>query len=151
MHYTALLPPGTHLLDLSELYQLVVCSFAPNHGRREHLFQRLKAFLNYFRLLGFNPAEIYLDGSFLTSKTNPSDIDILLVLNMGEVAALPRKVQDLLYKEFGDGAAKSKFECEVVLAPSADFRMIENRLNFFRNLDAKSTFKKKGIVKLKEL
>jgi len=147
--YEPLLQKGIHEMTVEQLYECCVSSFSPNHARREHLFLQLTDFLIYFQSLGFSPAEVWVDGSFLTQKPEPGDIDLLITVNMGEVALLPRSVQDLMFTEFGNGPAKRQFECEVLLAPSADQEMINERLKFFSNLNQRNTFKKKGIIKLK--
>ncbi|HEX2898740.1 MAG TPA: hypothetical protein VHS96_03375 [Bacteroidia bacterium] len=149
MLHEPLLPKGDHELTLEQVYSICVEGFTPINERREHLFVQFTDFLIYFRELGFRPHEIWIDGSFVTKKPDPGDIDLLIVLNMGEVAQLPRAVQDMIFAEFGRGPASRKFECDAHLAPSTDGERIKYYLNLFRNLSNKNTFKKKGIIKLK--
>lgn len=135
-------------MTIDQVYKVCVERFAPNQQRREVLFLQLTDFLIYFGNLGFKPAEVWIDGSFLTEKPEPGDIDLLIVVHMGEVAKLPRSTQDLLFTEFGQGPTKRRFECEVLVAASTDSELLTETLRFFRNLSSRNTFKKKGLVKL---
>lgn len=67
-----LLPPGTHDATMSE----IELQFGPNPHRR-NLIQQLRRLVALARRLGF-VREIYVDGSFVTGRTDPNDIDIVL-------------------------------------------------------------------------
>jgi hypothetical protein len=149
MRYEPLLPKGDHVLTLEEVYSICVEAFHPQNARREKLFLRFTEFIIYFRGLGFKPQEIWIDGSFVTSKPEPGDIDLLIILHMGEVAMLPRDVQDKIFTEFGSGPAKRNFECDAHISPSTDSERIDYYLSLFRNFQKGSSFRKKGIIKLK--
>lgn len=149
MNPKALLEKGTHELTLDEVHTLCVAAFEPHNRRREALFVQFTDFLIYFKSLGFNPVEIWIDGSYLTDKLETGDIDLLISVHMGEINLLPRSVQDQLFTEFGGGPSKRRFECEALIVPSADEEMLAQRLKSFSNSNSRNTFKKKGIIKLK--
>lgn len=148
MNYQPLLERGVHELTLEEVHNICVEGFAPKEGRREHLFVQLTDFLIYFRGLGFIPDAVWIDGSFVTTKPDPGDIDLLITINMGEVQRLPRHVQDLVYAEFSS-KTREKFGCEALIAPSTDSDLIKHHLKLFSNLSRNNTYKKKGLIKIK--
>ena len=63
------LPKGIHEVDLSGFKEL----FGYNYKRQDMIDQGLIPFLK--ELEPFNVQKIYLDGSFVTQKENPDDID----------------------------------------------------------------------------
>ena len=63
------LPKGIHEVDLSGFKEL----FGFNYKRQDMIDQGLIPFLK--ELEPFNVQKIYLDGSFVTQKENPDDID----------------------------------------------------------------------------
>jgi len=74
------LPEGLHDATVEEIER----RFGTFNGSdmRVHLFQRLVAFLQVVRRWG-NADEILIDGSFVTDKQRPTDIDIILVYRRG--------------------------------------------------------------------
>ena len=73
-----LLPPGIHDCSLDEIRE----RFGTYQGtdRRVELYAKLQAFLEEVRSTRLVVAVI-VDGSFVTSKPNPEDIDLILVLS----------------------------------------------------------------------
>ncbi len=74
------LPPGVHLCALSEVREQFGRFRGSDH--RVRLFQKLETFLseaNSARLL----RAVVVNGSFVTGKPLPNDIDLLLVLPAG--------------------------------------------------------------------
>jgi len=67
------LPPGVHVTTLDEVRQ----RFGNNIGRNE-LLANLNILLEVARRLG--ASRIFLDGSFVTDKETPGDIDAILVI-----------------------------------------------------------------------
>jgi hypothetical protein len=67
------LPPGIHNTNLSEVEK----RFGGSQSRkRSLLIKSLKQFVNAVKRYA---DEIYIDGSFITSKTSPGDVDILVI------------------------------------------------------------------------
>jgi hypothetical protein len=72
-----LLPPGVHDCTMEEVEQ--VFARFQRSDQRIRLFEKLKAYLKEVRSTGFAVA-LLIDGSFVTSKEEPEDIDLILVL-----------------------------------------------------------------------
>lgn len=64
-----LLPEGVHEIDLDDFKELL----GFNYKRRDMIDQGLIPFLK--ELKPFNVQKVYIDGSFVTQKENPDDID----------------------------------------------------------------------------
>lgn len=94
--YPPLLPPGRHVMTLTEIEIRFVDAFKGN-GRRVHLFQRFEAFFQEYLLAGFC-CEMWLDGSFLTEKTDPDDIDATVIIEPQVGATLNGSQLDLVEK-----------------------------------------------------
>lgn len=74
--YPPLLMAGVHHLSLGELHKLCVQQF-PLSRNRQRLFDALSAAVD--RLAGIDGSfEIWIDGSFLTRKIDPDDIDFVV-------------------------------------------------------------------------
>lgn len=74
--FPSLLPPGRHRLTLAELRNLTVTPFSDS-GHRDKMFLRLEAWILAINRFGVH-GTIWVDGSFLTQKPNPGDIDCVL-------------------------------------------------------------------------
>lgn len=74
--FPALLPPGVHHMNLPELHALAVAPYLRDE-RRVELFNKLSTWLDAVRALGIS-GQLWLDGSFLTEKPLPGDIDCVL-------------------------------------------------------------------------
>jgi hypothetical protein len=85
--HPALLPPGVHRLDETALFALAVAPF-PNDGHRRQLYGQLGNWQNQLRSIGIG-GTLWLDGSFLTAKAGPEDIDIVMWNPISKVALDP--------------------------------------------------------------
>jgi hypothetical protein len=74
--FPPLLPPGMHPLSLQELHDLAVGPFGADVKRAE-LFQKFQIWAEAVRAAGIS-GQLWLDGSFLTEKAEPGDIDCIL-------------------------------------------------------------------------
>jgi hypothetical protein len=74
--FPALLSPGIHKLSLHQLYELTVMAYPPD-SRRADLFGRFALFCNELTRLGVG-GYTWVDGSFMTNKPEPDDIDCVL-------------------------------------------------------------------------
>jgi len=74
--HPALLAPGMHSLTLAGLQALAVTPF-PGDGRRARLYESLLTWIGGLNACGVG-GTLWLDGSFLTEKPDPSDIDCVL-------------------------------------------------------------------------
>lgn len=72
----ALLEAGIHHVTSHKLKEIAVDAF-PTDTRRAELFGKFLAWRDALRLLGVGGV-VWVDGSFLTSKHGPDDIDLIL-------------------------------------------------------------------------
>ena len=74
--FPALLGPGMHSLTLADIHVIAVASF-PDNALRAGLYDNLIRWAGALSACGVN-GTLWLDGSFLTEKPEPSDIDCVL-------------------------------------------------------------------------
>lgn len=74
--FPALLAPGMHTLTLPGIHALAVAPF-PGDARRGGLYDNLQKWTEALNACGVR-GTLWLDGSFLTEKPGPSDIDCVL-------------------------------------------------------------------------
>lgn len=74
--FPALLAPGIHNFSMPALHALAVAPFAGD-AQRNDLYQRFMAWVGALQACGVS-GSLWLDGSFLTEKPGPSDIDCVL-------------------------------------------------------------------------
>ena len=74
--FPPLLPPGIHAVTLAELQAIAVTPFVAD-ARRALLFASFKQWLQNLQSLHVS-AILWVDGSFLTSKNGPDDIDCIM-------------------------------------------------------------------------
>lgn len=73
-----LLAPGRHLMTLEEIEAICVRRFAGQaRSRREKLFYGLEELTQELLRVRL-PCTLFVDGSFLTEKPDPADVDVLL-------------------------------------------------------------------------
>ena len=99
------LPIGVHTATLSEATQ----RFGVESGRRQHLAQRLRRVFEIAQGTG-HVARFVVFGSFITSKHDPNDVDIFMVMDDEfDISALGGDTRLL----FQHAAAQSHFGCSV--------------------------------------
>lgn len=74
--FPALLLPGMQPCTLSGVHSLAVAPY-PNDAKRAYLYQQLCAWVSELQALGVK-GTLWMDGSFMTEKPDPSDIDCVL-------------------------------------------------------------------------
>lgn len=118
--FPALLPPGMHSKSIQDLYDLAVAPFQGN-AQREDLFRKFSAWSGSLRAEGVTGV-IWIDGSFLTSKPNPSDIDcVVWSPGWGNPAAVTTNSQNTVMQLFDHATAESIFGLDLyVERPAAD-------------------------------
>lgn len=112
--FPPLLPPGMHPLSLQELHDLAVAPFAEDVKRAE-LFQKLQTWAEAVRASGIG-GQLWLDGSFLTEKVEPGDIDCILWSPRWVDAALNTpETQDRLTRLFDHAHAEAIYGLDFYL------------------------------------
>jgi hypothetical protein len=82
--FPPLLPAGSHVLSEEELFELTVGKFKAS-SRRKPLWDSLMEFCEDLRDAGIIPCKVWLDGSFLTEKIEPDDIDLIVEADLAVV------------------------------------------------------------------
>ncbi len=134
---TGLLPEGIHSATLDEVRE----RFGDNERRRQLLAGLVEA-LRLLRAAGC--WRVYINGSFVTSKERPNDIDVCWDIEGVDADAL-----DSVFFDFDDGRAaqKARFGCEFFPAQLPEGITGRAFLEFFQ-VD-KQTGEPKGIIELK--
>jgi len=76
--YPPLLAEGLRPMRLDELRRMCVDEF-PNSQVRQKIMAGLERFVDRLLDIGIDESELWVDGSFLTSKESPEDADLLLI------------------------------------------------------------------------
>lgn len=74
--FPSLFPLGFHPKTMEELEQICVQGFSLSTSRAA-ILAGLKTFVEHLQTAGIT-GELWLDGSFLTEKINPKDVDVVL-------------------------------------------------------------------------
>lgn len=85
--FEPLLAPGMHALTRQDLHRIAVVAF-PCSASRSRLWRALDRFLDQIERLAV-AEKVWAAGSFLSSKPNPADVDLVVVLHLERVLALP--------------------------------------------------------------
>lgn len=134
------LPSGIHEATLEEIEK----RFAVNYIRKEH-FHHLKILINDLKSIKCNT--IYIDGSFITEKILPNDIDVCwdnTSVNLADVRTLMPILWD--FSSYGRRMQQTKYHADVFPANIMESSSKKLFLDFFQH--DKKTGAAKGIIKL---
>lgn len=129
------LPAGIHQCTINEFRETFVDGF-PTTQRRNELFIQLMSFLSDLVKIDCFP-EAFVDGSYVTNKVNPNDIDIVVFLHYSTVISptVQAKINQLktLYDPFLDiyFAVAVCDENKSMINP-ASYGSIINQRNYWR-------------------
>ena len=98
--FPPILGPGRHKMTVQQLKALC-CDGFPTDARRQTLFQKFEEFIQEY-LVSSIVCELWINGSFLTKKENPSDVDVTAIIEPDIFAALSPS-QTALITRTGDG------------------------------------------------
>lgn len=107
-----LLPPGTHKLTEEEVEEAFVKPF-PTSLRRRRVFRNWTAFRAQIRSLVPVEQE-YVDGSFVTDRPNPDDVDVSLWIRARDLEALNPGPQRALHHLIVNS---KHFDCDAYIVP----------------------------------
>jgi hypothetical protein len=113
-------------MSLQELRVLCVERFAPN-PHRETLFNRLQDFVGRFHRADI-PCEMWINGSFLTSKVDPSDVDLSVKIDL-DVADNLSVTQRLLVDEANKAEYIIGIDSFVFTAYPRDHPLFDSEIN----------------------
>lgn len=118
MEHKPLLDPGLHDFELDEIWNHFLKDF-PNSKTRKLLIDGLNAYISHLSNI-VTPIELWIDGSFTTSKEDPNDIDLVIFYPSSVVNSLPPEKQQLLKTLTDRNIAKTAFGCDVLFCPTED-------------------------------
>jgi hypothetical protein len=122
-----LLPPGVHAATIEE----IECRFARLNHRacREKLWASFVDYLAKIKPIGIVQA-VFVDGSFITSKTKPTDIDLVIELPQ---TSSPAVIQALQRPEFDSDLVKKQSSLHIFFSqPGAS-----DWVDFFQEIKAR--------------
>lgn len=141
------LPEGIHLCTLEEVKEI----FGQFHGsdRRPQLTERLTRYVQDARSSGVVSA-IVIDGSYVTAKEKPGDIDLIVALRPG--LDLTTEMRPMEYNIQSKTMARKLYGFDVL--PAVDGSETYQRvLDFFTRVklddpDQKTSRKSKGVLRI---
>ena len=128
MVFPSLIPPGFTAVETEQLESLFVAPFADQNTRRR-LVGGFLDFVDVLRKIQLR-CEIWIDGSFTTSKVRPSDIDILILCGEADLRQLGEEGFNMLEAVTRRrDETKARFFCDVYVCDAAN----ERRVSYWRN------------------
>jgi hypothetical protein len=100
--YPPLLGPGRHIMTMEEARRLIVERF-PGNLHRAALFALLEQFVSDILEVGI-PCEVWVNGSLVTEKEQPADVDVTVIVDP-DVGAGLSDAQKALFDKVTDGYA----------------------------------------------
>lgn len=110
--FLPLLSAGIHKLTMSELEDIAVKAF-PTDVRRTVLFTNFSSWINHLNKLGIT-GTIWIDGSFITEKPSPDDIDCFF-FNVKATRVLSVSEHADLNKIFDHNEARALFDLDLYI------------------------------------
>lgn len=110
------LSPGIHDMTMEEIQEAFVVPF-PGSTTRPVVFAGYEKHRAELEALNIN-IEQFIDGSFTTSKTDPSDVDMVCFADANVVDNLPPEKQEALLKLTGGAATKETHHCDAYFCPT---------------------------------
>ncbi|MBA1146673.1 hypothetical protein H0Z60_06335 [Ectothiorhodospiraceae bacterium WFHF3C12] len=130
--YEPLLDAGIHPMSVPDMKEMLVDAFNDGKEHREYLYSRLHVFLeNLAQLIG-RPFRVWIDGSFLSNKPEPADVDLVVIAEARCLNALGEQEKEALRQIFGTErqTVKQRFSCDVYLMLEGD----ADQERYWRNL-----------------
>ncbi len=141
MDEAGFLPEGIHEATMEEVRERF--GRFQRTDRRPTLFAKLSTFLAEVRATGLVEAVI-LDGSFVTAKDEPSDIDLILVLD--RTHDFRADLKPFQYNILAKRRARNRFRFDIVAAAEGSDRLAES-VDFFQQVKERPEIRK-GILKV---
>lgn len=116
MEFEPLLQPGIHDITKNDLSNHFVTPFL-NQVKRIQLIERFNYLIEKVELIGI-PFEIWINGSFVTNKEEPNDIDIVFFFDPAKANSLPADKKILLEEVANNSFSKYRYNCDVYFIPN---------------------------------
>jgi hypothetical protein len=137
-----LLPPGVHDCTLDEVRRRF--GVFQTTDRRPTLYDKLQVLVREAWATGL-VAEIIIDGSFVTAKPDPNDIDLILVLNAGH--DFSAELRPFEYNVLSRRQARKIYGFDLLVATQASGVYAEY-LAFFAQVRGEIS-RRKGLLRLR--
>ena len=109
------LTPGIHQAKISEVRLRFVVQFSRSNTRSA-IFEGYERYITQL-LADVSSAKQFLNGSFVSSKNDPGDIDIVTFADADMIDALPYEAQLRLEALFDAESAKANYSCDAYFCP----------------------------------
>jgi len=116
MEFEPLLQPGIHDITINDLSNHFVTPFN-NTEKRLQLIERFNYLIEKVEQIGVS-FEIWIDGSFVTKKEEPNDIDIAFFYDPVQVNALSDDKKNLINEIANNSLSKYRYDCDVYFLPN---------------------------------
>lgn len=120
-----LLPPGVHDVHLDDVRRECVEKFqdggSNNPEVRRHIMDRFEQYLSELSSLGIK-LEVWVDGSFVTEKTVPGDVDIVI---FGDTDELETQEEEMKLRRLIQDHPKERYKTDAYWAPAGNDVMRE--------------------------
>src|SRR5437867_1549786 len=135
------LPEGVHECSLDELHQRF--GRFQRTDRRSSLFAKLLAYIQELRSTGM-VAGLVVDGSFVTSKAEPNDIDLVLILRADH--DFSADLRPFEYNVLSRRRVLKRYAFDVLVARENSPELLEY-VEFFQQIRGEAD-RRKGILKV---
>jgi hypothetical protein len=105
--------PALHGWSIDEVQEHLVLPFSDPTSRNE-IYTGLEYLIESLKMLG-RKMELWLDGSFVSEKHNPGDIDLVVVITIQDYKSMTQGELELLYKYTSGGDTKKICNCDSYL------------------------------------
>ncbi len=114
-----LLAPGIHACTFDDIERVCITPFTgASRDRRTHLLHRLRDMLDIFDADFGLSYEVWMDGSYLSDKPEPGDIDCACLLEPVQLNSIPVSKHDSFRKFTQEGMAKARFGIDAYFVPN---------------------------------
>ena len=138
-----LLPPGSHDLSLDQIDALF--GGFQNSERRMNLVKRLREMVAQVGSFSF-ARHLIVDGSFITSKAEPGDIDIVFVVADGSLP-ITVPLNPFEYNALSAKRLKKAYQFDVFVVPEGS-EAYDHYVSYFARLKEGPDGVTKGLVRL---
>ena len=145
------LPEGMHECSEAVFYSFFVESFSNfNSSTRKIIYEEYDKFK--YSISSFSPLEYWLNGSFVESKINPNDLDIVVFFDMELLDSLPVNLQEKFKSIFLNKSKQliDSYYCPVVSEANPNYTLWKARQDYWRKWWGNTrTCQPKGFVAIK--
>ena len=122
VNYEPLLVAGIHPMAAPKMKEVLVDAFNDGREHRQYLLSRLHAFLERLSQLIGRAFKVWIDGSLLSSKPEPADVDLVVITHAEQLNALGQSEKEALRQIFNTERqnVKQQFSCDVYLMLAGD-------------------------------